>query len=253
MNSRLIKYITGLYLLLAGQSASADVLGLFFGMGVWQPESGGDLYDSLQIAQDAGDLGVDAEYGGFFYLKIEHPVTMIPDIKIAQYGARNKGRISWDTPVMITMTRTTDIDLDHSDYTFYWELIDAGIGLDLGLTARKFDGGITQKTFANSVFESTDHQPITGFIPMLYISANADLPVSGSYIGAEINTISYRGDAFSDLTARVGWKTSNWVLPELGVEAGYRKFTLDTDVRNSMDTTLDLIMDGYYVSLVAHF
>lgn len=240
-------------MLSVGAIASADTLGLYFGLGVWQNESDGDLFNSLGIAQDTNTLGMDDENATFFYIKFEHPVPVMPNIRIAQSEASNSGSFTFNNLSMIDVTTKTEIDLDHTDFTFYWELIDTGMDLDLGLTARKFDGALTQEISYDGVLAFTDHQPISGTIPMLYISANVDLPFTGTYVGAEINSLSYKGDGFNDITAKIGWKTENWIMPEFGVELGYRRFGLDIDASNSLDTTVDLSIDGYYLSLVGHF
>lgn len=252
MKIRLIKLVSSFYFLLVGHIASADMLGLYFGLGVWQNEPDGDLYSSLGL-QDAGKVGLEDDNATFFYLKFEHPVPSVPNIRIAQSEASNSGSYSFNNPAMQTVMISTDIDLDHSDYSFYWEILDTAVDLDLGLTARRFDGALTQEYFVDGTLASTDHQPIEGTIPLIYISANVDLPFAGVYIGAEINSLSYRGDGFNDLTARIGWTTENWILPEFGFEAGYRRFSIDIDARNSLDATLDLTMDGYFINLVAHF
>ncbi|MDH5737220.1 MAG: TIGR04219 family outer membrane beta-barrel protein, partial [Gammaproteobacteria bacterium] len=156
----------------------------------------------------------------------------------------------------IDATLKTDIDLDHMDYTLYWEVIDTGMDLDIGLTARRFDGSLTQEVYSNLVpgtVLGSQVQPIEGTIPMLYINARVELPFTGFYVGGEINSLSYQGDGFNDLTAKVGWSTDSWIMPEFGVELGYRKMSLDIDASNKLDTTLDLSIDGYYLALVGHF
>lgn len=238
-------------MLCVGAMASADMLGLHFGIGVWQNESDGNLF-SLGLDQDTSTLNMDDDNATFFYIKFEHPVPVMPNIRIAQSAASNSGT-QIDVGGIANTSLETEIDLDHTDFTFYWELIDTGMDLDLGLTARRFDGALIQDYYVGGILTATENQPIEGTIPMLYISANVDLPFTGGYVGAEINSLSYRGDGFNDVTAKLGWKTENWIMPEFGVELGYRKFGIDIDATNSLDATVDLSMDGYYLALVGHF
>ena len=253
MNNLIVRVSIFLIILVSAPLSLADTLGIHMGIGSWQNDSDGDIY-SLLTAQDTSDLGMDDENTNFLFIKFEHPVPLMPNIRLAQSGANNPGSIVYTNPAMQEVRVDTDIDLAHIDYTFYWEIIDiAGIDFDLGLTGRDFDGGLDQDVYINGVLVQSERRPIKGTIPMLYVNFKTELPLTGLYFGAEANALSYSGDGFTDIVVKVGWATDNWIMPEFGLEAGYRRFSLDIDQSNKLNTTLNLTMDGYYVGLVAHF
>ena len=132
------------------------------------------------------------------------------------------------------------MDLSHTDLTLYYELIDVGMDLDLGLTARYLEGEVE----LNNVRESAEV-----LLPMIYLRGKFNLPFTGTYIGGQVNAASYSGDSILDGDVKVGWQTENFIFPEFGVEAGYRQFSIDADE----SVLIDLEMDGVFVNLTAHF
>jgi len=80
---------------------------------------------------------------------------------------------------------------------------------------------------------------------MLYAGVNADLPFTGVYIDASLNTISYDGNGLQDLSAAVGYNFGD-LLP-LTAELGYRKMSLDLEDLDDVEG--DFTIDGWFLSL----
>jgi hypothetical protein len=51
---------------------------------------------------------------------------------------------------------------------------------------------------------------------------------------------------------KLGWQKENFILPEFGIEVGYRRFGIDGDA-NDIDVDMDIHIDGVFVNLVGHF
>jgi outer membrane protein len=83
---------------------------------------------------------------------------------------------------------------------------------------------------------------------MLYGKAQFDLPFSGLSIGIEGNYVSYQGDKISDYSAKMSYLFDS--VLDVGVEAGYRKFSLTVD-EDDLQAKIDL--KGPYVAAIAHF
>ncbi len=112
------------------------------------------------------------------------------------------------------------VDFTHTDGTMYWELLDNVVSLDLGITARVFDGELTIQNASQ-----TSSIKIDAGLPLLYGAVQADLPLTGFYAGAELNHFSLSGSSVQDAAVKIGWESDLG----LGVEAGYRtlRFSLD--------------------------
>ena len=191
----------------------------------------------------------------FFYLALEHPVPVIPNILVQQTDVSVDESGSMVVDVVFdgdTFTAGTDvnttIDFSHTDATFYYELLDNWVSLDLGLTVRMFDGELTLTESATPVNTAT--QVLDGALPMLYLKARFDLPLSGFYVGAHANALTYDGHSLTDFTAAAGYQTDGWVM-DLGVEFGIRTFTFELDDLDELDADIEL--SGSYFAVTVHF
>jgi len=125
--------------------------------------------------------------------------------------------------------------LSHTEIGLYYEIIDTGFDLDLGLNVKIFDGVASLSssgTTASSTFSET--------IPMLYGSFGIPLP-AGFSVGGDMSYVSYNSDSFTDYFVNVRWVSSFL----LGIEAGYRSFTIDYA---DGDQFADVKIEGPYVN-----
>jgi outer membrane protein len=231
-------------LLSVGTHANADTIGLHLGGGYWDTGFSGnviagvDLDDELDV-NDAGSV--------YLYAHVEHPLPFIPNLRIARTKIEESGsgtlanNFSFEGVNFIPgQAVRSSIDMSHTDFTLYYELIDTGADFDVGITARYLEGEVT----LNNISESAE-----AILPMLYLRGKLNLPFTGTYIGGQANVISVSGDSMVDADLKVGWQTENFIFPEFGIEAGYRTF--DVDVDESL--LIDLEMDGVFLNLTAHF
>ncbi|MDM3870085.1 TIGR04219 family outer membrane beta-barrel protein [Porticoccus sp. W117] len=238
----------------AASTAQADtVLGLYAGAGQWQSELSGDVGVT---DTDFSTLGFDEENNNMFYLALEHPVPVIPNIKVVRTdlsttgSATLQGNVQFDNVIFPSgTTLATDINLDHTDATFYYEVLDNWINLDLGLTARQYKGQLTASN--NDVVPLSETVELDAVIPLVYLKGQIDLPFTGFSLKGEANAIGYSGDSISDISAAIAWQDDFLAVFDLGVELGYRRMNLEIDDLGDLQT--DLTIDGPYLSLNAHF
>lgn len=235
--------------------ATADtILGIYAGAGVWNAsfdgEINGEYNGDTTITTD--QLGVDSSNNTFMYVALEHPIPVIPNIRLSVTDLTTDGSGSVDEAFTfqgITYTTNTptntEIDLSHTDVTFYYEILDNWVSMDFGLTARKFDGlaTITSDTDEGSVTLDTT-------IPMLYGKARFDLPFSGWYVAGTLNYIGYSDAKISDFDGKIGYQSDGLAL-DFGVDLGYR--TLSIDLEDSDDLNANISVDGPYASVTVHF
>jgi len=233
-------------------SAQADtILGIYVGAGAQQFSFTGDIGDGSNDTFDIEDqLGLDDESGNYFYVALEHPIPLLPNIKLAHtemtQSASNtlSDAIDFDNENFGSgETIDTDIDISHTDATLYYELLDNWVNLDLGLTIRQFDGEIS---IDSTISSDTAKEDVDFVAPLIYGKARFDLPFSGMYVSAEGNWIGTSDDSVLDATAIIGYETTIG----LGIEVGYRTF--DIDIEES-DVEVDLSFSGLYAAAIYHF
>ena len=244
----------GMTVAMFASTAQADtVLGLYAGTGQWQSELSGDVGVTNT---DFSALGFQEEHNNMFYIALEHPVPVLPNLMLKRTELSTNGTATLQGVVRfrgqsfpVDTSLATDIDLTHTDATFYYEVLDNWLNLDIGLTARSYEGELlATNTDDVSQSETVDMDVV---IPLIYLKGQIDLPFTGFSVKGDINAISYSGDSISDVSAAVAWQTDVLVAFDLGVELGYRRMNLEVDDLDDLQT--DLTIDGPYLSVNAHF
>jgi len=141
----------------------------------------------------------------------------------------------------------TDLDLTHTDFTLFYSPLNNWVQIDIGLTGRRFDA---EGTITGSV-TGTESETFDNWVPMVYLGARFELPLTGLYADATLNTVNYDGNEVSDFTAALGYAID---LPTVDIvaELGYRTFTFALDEDDS-DIGIDLELDGLYLNLGFQF
>ncbi len=143
--------VLGLGLVLSPLGHSDTFFGIYAGGGSIDYDISGDFTDldqpstgSVDLEQD---LGLEGERGNYFYIALEHGIPLLPNVRLAhsdiQESAFNtlSNTISLGGAVFPAGAQlATDIDFSPTDLTFYYEILDNWVNLDIGLTVRKFDG-----------------------------------------------------------------------------------------------------------------
>lgn len=231
-------------------AAQADALGLRFGAQRWQQNYDGTVRSGNTNINLENDLGFDDDRGNVFFVAFDHPLPFLPNVMLQRTELRSTATtglnrsIEFDGAVYpVATTVKTDLDLSHTDATFYYRLLDNWAHLQAGLTVRKFDQGVKIRSLTFGYSSSVD---IDNVLPMLYLAAKLDLPFTGLYVGADINGIPYNGKHLYDARVNVGYE-----LPfGLGAELGYRRFDLDYD---DDDDRANVTIDGAYAGVFFHF
>jgi outer membrane protein len=249
MNSKILA--AGLTGLLACAPVSADMLfGLYVKAGGWSQSPSGEFGDNHANMFDLEtDLGMDSETGSMVSIAVEHFVPLIPNIKVERTdlsftsaGTMSKTVIFDNVTFVTGTTVTSDIDLSHTDFILYYEILDNWVSLDIGLNVKVFDGELA---VTHSV-AGTGKTDLSDTVPMLYGKAQFDLPFSGLSAGAEGSYIGYDGDSFTDLRGYIGYE----FMFGLGIELGVRNISLKFDDLD--DAVIDTTFEGGYLSATFH-
>ncbi len=236
-----------LTLMLASASARADFLGVYVGAGYWNQGMSGDAIGDVSI-QD--ELRFSDSSGLQAYVRFEHPVPLLPNVRVARSEIEDSsvglltGPVSFQGVTFTSgQTVNTSIDMTHTDVTLYYELVDIGIDLDVGITGRIMDGQLAM----GGAIEQTNT-----VLPLVYVAGKVGLPFSGLYVAGDVNGLGFGNAKIADFAVKLGWETDSFFLPEFGVELGYRRFVIDASA-SDIDFVVDMDVDGLFLNLTGHF
>ena len=246
MNSFKVGIYSSLLVLATLNPVRADFVGLNIGANHWTPDVTGSFNSNNDPSIDLkNNLGYKDKTSTSLSLSFEHPVPFIPNIKYSGYDL-NASSVK-NTSVTFKGTSYTGninstLDLSHKDIVLYYELLDNWVNLDLGLDLKKFNGKVSIKDSTNN-----DSIDVDETIPMIYLAARFDLPLTGMYIGANIQQLSIGDSSSEDTTLMIGYESKSG----LGVEGGIKTFSLDLQDANNLNTNLEY--DGIYLNGYFHF
>ena len=190
------------------------------------------------------DLDVDDPAHSSMTIILEHPITALPNIRYQVSQLDSDTSISGKAFNAGNQGRTTS-DLSRDDVVIYYQLLDNWVNLDLGVDVKHLDGEVS--------FDGTSSSTVSvdETIPLLYLSARFDLPFEGLYVGADINAnvidLGISESSAQDSTIMMGYESGTG----LGIEGGFKYFSLDLDNVDAPDT--DLEYDGIFLNGYVNF
>jgi outer membrane protein len=226
-------------------ASHADVIGFSFGTQYWGYDVEGNVKSSI-VNNNTVDINFNNNNDMNFYVLFEHPVPFLPNFKLQQNNIQSSGLIPVEDAGIsngeLVLVRG-DVDLSHTDLTLYYEVLDNWVNLDLGLSAKYFDGYMR----FNYESEINDELDFDHLIPMLYVKAQFDLPFTGFSVAATAQALSFDSNKVTDIDLAMKYQ-SNFGL---GADIGFR--TLDVDLRNINSFKSDLQTDGFYLGINYNF
>jgi outer membrane protein len=209
--------------------ATADFLSISVGGGVWNSSpDGGFRRGGDPVLVDVKDnLLWDTESRGYVSATLEHPVPLVPNIRInivsLDYSGNGITSFTFNGD-SYNGTIDDEMKIEQSDLLLYWELLDNIVSVDFGLDARLLNLDYSIRSTTSSITDSASQ-----VVPMLYLMVGAS-PWFDIQLSAEAYYISASGNELSDYSAKISY-TTDFLF---GFEAGYRseKIVLD-DVDNT--------------------
>ena len=209
-------------------NAQADtILGFYIGAYAWQTGISGDFDIDGAGTFSIDDSDLDDETSTVIYAALEHPVPVLPNIRLTQTD------IEFEEGDAV-------LDLNHTDVHLYYEVLDNIVSIDLGIVARMYDGEVVADfSGGGTPFE----EEIDSSQALGYILVRGDLPFTGLALGAEL---AAGQDSTTDANLYIEYETPIG----LGFAAGYRSLTTDLEIDD--DNNADLDIDGGYLSIFFH-
>jgi len=233
--------------------AQALEFNLLAGGNVWDVSPSGSIRGNKAEANldVESALGLSSENQTHLFVQFDHPVPVIPNIRVSQTAldfSGNKNAAFTFLGQNFNGSLQSSVDLSHTDITAYYRLLDGvtsfipliDLRAELGLTVRQFDGGFSVVETPAGTTKSID---LNAPLPMGYAALRVGLP-KGISIGAKVDAISYSGNSVSDITADVRYQYDGLPLIKPGITAGYRSLDIKLD---DLDNTYgDLAFSGAF-------
>lgn len=245
----LVRFGLGL-VCVTGATAQADTLGIAAGGGVWQQDYSGTAADADGRSFDVDDdLGLDSTSEGYLWARLEHPVPVLPNLRLehASLDTDGDGRVERDFTFQgrsfsVNERVSSELELDQTDVIGYYQILDNVVSLDAGLNLRIVDGRIEVKRATSG---ETASESFSGPVPLAYLAGRVDIPGTGVWLGGQGSGIAFGGDEFLDLRATLGYEFDFG----LGLELGYRRETLELDDFSDVDVDFEVeggFLGAYY-------
>ena len=159
-------------------NAFADFIGVHGSISGWQSTFSGKIAGTKKLAErerygwgvpSFDERGFDEEQQLFGYIAFEHPVPLLPNVrlgfsKIEDSGTSldyidtrrlDRGIINGEQIYTVLAQNVyTELNIDALDLTLYYEVLDNWVNLDLGLTVRQMTGEFYETTFEEYLPES---------------------------------------------------------------------------------------------------
>ena len=234
---------------LATTLSMADFVGGEINLGYYSHAPSGTAQYQGDVLKLEDTLKWSDETDIFIKAYLEHPLPIIPNIKIGYSSFSHSGAGSVNSDFRFggkTFSADQDIDTNFDlkmyDLALYYELLDNWINVDAGVNVKYIDGSLSVKSGSRD--ESTDFQVP---IPMLYGKVRLDIPSTDLSFQVEGNYVTYDGHTFYDAEAGIRYIFALG----LGLEAGYKTMKLDID--DIDDLSMESDFSGAYGKLVWDF
>ncbi|WP_372972688.1 TIGR04219 family outer membrane beta-barrel protein [Marinobacter sp.] len=222
-------------------AAQADVLGFGASIGYWDSDLSGKAAKGGDRVNVENELDLSNNTEANLSAFLEHPVPLLPNVRLSYVTVDQTGRGELSSGYdNIPAGAQVDSSLDwrQTDLTFYYEVLDNWVNLDLGLTARDLDAELEVVDVAGLTSSKTE---VDAVIPMGYAAARFDLPLTGVSVGVNGNVISYDGDSVYDYDVYGQYAVAGFQL-----RAGYREMAVDYEDGNDR---LDIDIGGPFASV----
>jgi len=230
----------------------ADTIGGEVGFAGWSTKLSGDIKKGTDSFDFKKDLGFgDKKTNSFLWAYIDHPVPILPNIKIISTNWSDSG-IGRLTSVKkfdnkdINGSIKTDIKLDQIDIIPYWRILDNWVNFDLGFNLKLIDGNIK----IDSDLQDADVN-FKAVIPMGYAKLKFNMPLTGLSVEADINYISYDGNKISDIKGGLVYQLKISPVLLVGATVGYRVENVTIDDIDDIYGKVDI--KGLYFGAFIHF
>lgn len=251
--SYLISYIglAGCAVLTSTHAMADTILGGYVGIQGWYMGAEGGFAQNESLTA----FTFEEEANTNFYAALEHPIPLIPNIKLARTTLNTSGsniinsQFNFgDQVFLVDSSISNNIELTATDYILYYEILDNDlISIDLGISGKQIEGDI----FVSDSSGRSGQQSLDIIVPMGYAKVQVGLPLTGFSVLAEGSFIAIDDDSFTDYQVALAYSFVETLALDLSIQAGYRSSELD--LNDVDDIFADMQFDGAFVGIEFDF
>ncbi len=196
-------------------------------------------------------LNLEAELEDHLFAELQHPIPIIPDIRVQYTRLKidgNDGQLT--SPygdLQVDDVVDARLELEAFDVILFYTLPLPSIDIDLGLHGRYLDGLMNvqeQETDTPIVVD----EPFTLPIPMGYGRVHLNLPLTPLFLEAQASGLAIAGNTVFDGQVMLGYESDLG----LGIAGGWRHQVLRLDEVVS-DMEIDVEIGGPFATVFFHF
>lgn len=238
----------------ASFTAQADtLLGLYAGAQGWNMQTDGGFSSDGANA----DFNFDDKANSSLYVAFEHPLPLIPNIKVQRTIMDTSGDTTLNSQFYfggkIYAQNTdvmTDVQLTATDFILYYELFDNDlISFDVGINAKYIDGELLVTEKGDD--PSSSKEAFSGPVPLVYSRLAIGVPFSGFGAFVEGSFLSIDDHTLSDYQAALTYSLMENLAIDMTFQLGYRAVELELDDLDNIYSNLEF--KGVYAGLEVHF
>lgn len=218
-------------LAVAPASALADtVFGVYAGGQLWNASNEGQYAVGFNVISP----NFEDENHNSYYIALEHPVPLIPNIKIRENTLEVNGGYGQN-------------DFSHRDYILYYEIFDNDlVSFDIGINAMDFDG-----TLRTGLGNGFGRQDFSATVPTAYVAARVGIPATDLTVFADVSALSVKDSKVQDAQIGLEYRLVENLAVDINLNAGYRHSVIELDDVDNIYS--DVTFKGPFVGLEIHF
>lgn len=236
--------------------------------------SGGATFEALASdSQISGqmlesDLGLAVEQGFYLSGSLEHPIPVIPNVRLHHKALVMSGTktlsesFTYMGETIPAANVDTTLDLTHTDATLFWgvpllPVIDVEFGLNTRLIHFGLQADLPQQLNDQGTADIDQSQLLP--LPMLYLAGDANVPFVDLNVGFDYKTLPVGETNVSEwnVYARYYAPLPTNLLAKVGVEAGWRQFDMviaqETLGQDTSSLASDVSIGGAYLGATFRF
>lgn len=243
--------IAGITSTVSSNAAADTVLGGYVGVQGWQMNTEGAFAQNASLSA----FSFEKEANTSFYAALEHPIPLVPNIKVARTTLNTSGttfidsQFNFGDQVFLAGTTTNQqVELVATDYILYYEMFDNDLlSFDIGVSGKELAGDI----FVTDTSGRSAQQNIDVIIPMGYAKLQVGLPFTGLSVLAEGSLLAIDDDSFSDYIIALSYSFVETLALDLSIQAGYR--STEIDLNDIDDIYANMQFDGAFIGIEFDF
>lgn len=257
-------------------------LGVYLGGQIWQSKINGGFGEENSPI----DVNSKKKQQTSYFVTVKHPYPFLPNIRISNTSLDTTEKTILEQAISFggeTFSSGDNIDANFNasyvDYTLFYQLLDnRNFSLDLGLTARDFNGDVTvtgktiivdneddcpqtsqdptcpatsTSTSTSTSVTSTGKIKTDNIVPMLYFATNVSLPLKNISIFAQGDFSLKDNYNISDYQIGLSYDLLDTKMGDYYLTLGYKVVKMELENLNDLYT--DLEFKGTFVGFIAHF